>query len=334
MHEVVLYMIKFYIHLFIYLLIFIISPSNVMAKSIQVTNIHSKDSKEQICSICHTFQEALKQGTSDICIACHIETITIMGDKTLATHVLPMNRHIINESLPLGKYSYKIIQEDGHVYVEYLNKRLPLFGNTYETATIECATCHEPHGESYVPKMLRVDNSRGQLCEICHAPTELTLNSFYNNIYSQIVNFNDVHIWPESKCNICHLSSNPKAESSSLVDVDQSRLCESCHKETVTIDFLPKLVSKVEPMKNHPIKFSPLDFDPEKINHTIIKEGTYFYVSGEKAKIPLFGKSKESAVAECATCHEPHGESYVPKMLRVDNSQGMLCLICHKLKPK
>jgi predicted CXXCH cytochrome family protein len=82
-------------------------------------------------------------------------------------------------------------------------------------------------------------------------------------------------------------------------------------------------------MSNHPIKFSPLDFDPDKSNHNILKEGTYFYVTGKKGKVPLFGKARESSVAECGTCHDPHGKSRLPKLHRIKNTGGEICLTCH-----
>lgn len=143
------------------------------------------------------------------------------------------------------------------------------------------------------------------------------------------VTFYDVHIWPGSKCDICHLSPGPNPGSADLANPDQSRLCESCHKGTVTILPSRRLKSEVVLMENHPIKFSPLDFDPGKVNHKIVMEGKRFYVSGDKSKVPLFGETQQTAVAECATCHDPHGKSGVRKLLRVDNSKNFLCLACH-----
>jgi len=143
------------------------------------------------------------------------------------------------------------------------------------------------------------------------------------------VTLEDVHIWPGSKCDICHLSSNPDSGSEALVNPDRSRLCETCHSGTVTILPSMRLKSYVGEMKNHPIKFSPLDFSPEKINHNIIMEGERFYVSGDKGKVPIFGATRETAVAECTTCHDPHGRSGIRKLLRIDNSKSGLCLACH-----
>jgi predicted CXXCH cytochrome family protein len=150
-----------------------------------------------------------------------------------------------------------------------------------------------------------------------------------SEMHDKIYNLVEVHSWPDSKCDICHTSSHPDADSASLIISDQSRLCESCHEGTVEILPNSKLKSRVEPMNNHPIKFSPLDFDPDKVNHTIIKEGKYFYVSGQTGKVPLFGDTKESAVAECSTCHDGHGKSRYPKLHSIDNSKSQICLVCH-----
>ncbi len=148
------------------------------------------------------------------------------------------------------------------------------------------------------------------------------------HIQPENVSFNDVHIWNESICYICHLSTSP--EKAPLNMIDQSALCESCHKETVTILSNNIIKSRVHKMNNHPIKFSPFDFSPDKINQNIVKEGQYYYVLGQTGKVPLFGDTMESAVAECGTCHEPHGKLIRKKLLQVDNSEGKLCLICHK----
>jgi predicted CXXCH cytochrome family protein len=141
--------------------------------------------------------------------------------------------------------------------------------------------------------------------------------------------FEDVHSWPGSQCEICHMTSDPQDENAALVIADRSRLCESCHKGTVTILPVLKLQSRVDKMDNHPIKFSPLDFEVEKINHDIVKEGKYFYVSGRKNRVPLFGETIETSVAECTTCHDPHGKEGISKLLRVNDSDGQLCLVCH-----
>jgi len=90
------------------------------------------------------------------------------------------------------------------------------------------------------------------------------------------VSFYEAHDWPGSRCDICHVSSSPGAESALLNNPDHSLLCESCHKGTVTILTSFRLKSEFKKMDNHPIKFSPLDFDEKKINHNIIKEKNQF----------------------------------------------------------
>jgi predicted CXXCH cytochrome family protein len=139
----------------------------------------------------------------------------------------------------------------------------------------------------------------------------------------------EVHGWPGSRCTICHISSDPDEENAALIMADRSRLCETCHKGTVTILPIQRLKSRIEKMDNHPIKFSPLVFDPEKINHNIVKEEGYFNVLRQTRKVPLFGRNRETAVAECTTCHDPHGKLDLTKLQRLDNTNGELCLVCH-----
>jgi predicted CXXCH cytochrome family protein len=126
---------------------------------------------------------------------------------------------------------------------------------------------------------------------------------------------NDVHTWPGSTCDFCHVSSKPDAGSAELIVPDQSSLCDSCH--TVANE------------EHHIIKFSPLKFDPKMINQNISVEGKHFYISGDKGKLPLFGASRETAVAECSTCHDPHGRSGRRNLLRIDNANSALCFTCH-----
>ncbi len=148
------------------------------------------------------------------------------------------------------------------------------------------------------------------------------------------LSFSEVHGWPGGRCSFCHISSSPGAESAALNSTDISRLCESCHKGTVTILPSSRLKSEVQKMANHPIKFSLLDFDPKKINHFIIEEKNQFYVSGKTGRVPIFGATAVTAIVECTTCHDSHGKSDMPKMPRINNSRGELCLVCHLIEIK
>jgi predicted CXXCH cytochrome family protein len=138
--------------------------------------------------------------------------------------------------------------------------------------------------------------------------------------------FKDVHSETGSKCDICH-PPNMEIESSSVFL--KSDLCLSCHSDVVVV--LPNsiLKSRIDRMDNHPIKFSPLDFDMNKFNHSIINAGGTFRIIGSAGSLPLFGNSLISAVVECSTCHDPHGKSGFPKLQRLDNDRGSLCLVCH-----
>ena len=45
---------------------------------------------------------------------------------------------------------------------------LPLSGSSTGTATMECITCHDPHGVPTVPAFLRASNEQSKLCFTCH----------------------------------------------------------------------------------------------------------------------------------------------------------------------
>lgn len=153
------------------------------------------------------------------------------------------------------------------------------------------------------------------------------INGFNSN--TQMKTFYEVHSSTDSECGICHMHSNPDLLTAELVDEDLSRLCESCHAGNATI--LPSSISGISnhTMGNHPIKFSPLDFDPVKINQNIIREDDFFYVSGVAGKVLLFGETEDTAVVECASCHDPHGRSGLPNLPRLQISAEEFCVICH-----
>lgn len=54
------------------------------------------------------------------------------------------------------------------VFASGPNRALPLSGSSIGSATMECTTCHDPHGVPGVPQFLRTSNQRSQLCFTCH----------------------------------------------------------------------------------------------------------------------------------------------------------------------
>ena len=136
----------------------------------------------------------------------------------------------------------------------------------------------------------------------------------------------DVHERSTSKCNLCH---PPTADIENSAVFLKSDLCLDCHDNIVAIMPEARLRSGIPAMNNHPIKFTPLDFDPKKISHNIISVGGKFFVSGPSGTLPLFGKTERSAIVECATCHDPHGDSGHQKLRRLESRRGTLCKVCH-----
>lgn len=54
------------------------------------------------------------------------------------------------------------------ISVENLGTNLTLYGTTIGTATLECGTCHDPHGVAGIPMFLRASNDASALCFTCH----------------------------------------------------------------------------------------------------------------------------------------------------------------------
>jgi predicted CXXCH cytochrome family protein len=140
------------------------------------------------------------------------------------------------------------------------------------------------------------------------------------------LSLSDVHDKSLSKCDLCHPQNTDMNNSASYLKSD---VCLSCHADFVSRDQRSILRSNDRVMINHPIKFSPRDFDPEKINHNIIENSGQFFISGPTGDLPLYGSTEDSAVAECSTCHDPHGDSGHQKLRRLTRLKGKLCRVCH-----
>ena len=56
---------------------------------------------------------------------------------------------------------------NGRPVVSYGGVTLPLFGSSTADATLECATCHDPHNSSN-GNFLRYSNTGSQICFTCH----------------------------------------------------------------------------------------------------------------------------------------------------------------------
>lgn len=47
-------------------------------------------------------------------------------------------------------------------------RKLTLYGTAAANATLECGSCHDPHGVTGVSSFMRVSNSNSELCLTCH----------------------------------------------------------------------------------------------------------------------------------------------------------------------
>jgi predicted CXXCH cytochrome family protein len=128
-----------------------------------------------------------------------------------------------------------------------------------------------------------------------------------------------------------------------------SRQCLSCHDGTVALnsyhngngqDFFISDTNKVGGNGNladdHPIGTAG-EYDvagaPGRFNAATLSPGGWgCFGPGYFPEIPLFDFDPGSGVIQvvsCSTCHDPHGETGVLKLLRKDNGGSDLCLTCH-----
>lgn len=144
----------------------------------------------------------------------------------------------------------------------------------------------------------------------------------------KVLTFSHVHSGPTSRCDLCHPPTLDPEDSYFFLKSD---LCTSCHEDVVVRAPKSRFSALCAPniMNNHPIKFSPLNYDLQKFNQNVVQEGKKFFIAGQGEKLPLFGESAQKALVECATCHESHGYGGFKKLLRVDNRGSRLCLVCH-----
>ncbi|RMH12514.1 MAG: hypothetical protein D6701_13445 [Gemmatimonadetes bacterium] len=100
---------------------------------------------------------------SRACLACHDGTtsgaVAVHGFRNLGTD--------LRDDHPVST-AYDPSADAGlRPAAEVRTAGLKLFERP-EGPTIECATCHDPHGASHEPAFLRIANDRSRLCRVCH----------------------------------------------------------------------------------------------------------------------------------------------------------------------
>jgi predicted CXXCH cytochrome family protein len=134
------------------------------------------------------------------CLSCHDGTITFAsvinnpgtGSGTAPVFAAPGKMDTITAAVPQGLgtnltndhpvgFVYNTSRTtDGTLRTETVSgikvtvqatsplRTLPLYGTTAATATLECGSCHNPHGVSGVSMFLRASNENSELCFTCH----------------------------------------------------------------------------------------------------------------------------------------------------------------------
>jgi predicted CXXCH cytochrome family protein len=171
----------------------------------------------------------------------------------------------------------------------------------------------------------------GEICKPCHTPHNANAIGY---------------LWAHTLSTATYTLF--EGDTSSAGGVDEldiySRMCLSCHDGTVALGdyhngpgaatpFIPEGKKIGTDLSNdHPIgeeaaynvagssSWQPATFFPGP--------GLYGFGGGFFPTVPLFNFGGESVVS-CSTCHNPHGKTGIPDLLRVANTGSALCLTCH-----
>jgi predicted CXXCH cytochrome family protein len=137
------------------------------------------------------YNSATFQGTaaqpgpqSKLCLSCHDGTVA--NDSFASGGVLQAGTHYMTSTNLIGgtgsltsdhpiafTYNGALATADGHLntpvsanYVDAAHQ-LPLYNNPGVNSSLECATCHAVHDNTY-GKFLRMNNAGSAMCRTCH----------------------------------------------------------------------------------------------------------------------------------------------------------------------
>lgn len=138
--------------------------------------VHSWTDSE--CGICHINStpeswsaELVDEDLSRLCESCHAGSATILRSSISGISNHTIGNHPVKFS-PLDfdpvKINQNIIRENDLFYVSGRTGKVLLFGDTADTAIVECSSCHDPHGISGLPNLPRLQISEEEFCVICH----------------------------------------------------------------------------------------------------------------------------------------------------------------------
>jgi len=167
-------------------------------------------------------------------------------------------------------------------------------------------------------------NTTGQICIVCHTT------------HNADVAVNDAPLWnhqsttstftPYSSASMNAVTGEPDAS---------SKLCLSCHDGTVAVDNFGSQTSGTQFITgnsligtdlndDHPISFTYdqtlANTDGGLFDPTTTMSGLGGTISND---LLIGGK------VQCASCHDVHNGSGVPKLLKKSNNASTLCLTCH-----
>ncbi len=179
----------------------------------------------------------------------------------------------------------------------------------------------------------------GEICKPCHTPHAAQVGIGF--------------LWAHEMSGLSYTlydGNTTNAGGTDMLDV-HARLCLSCHDGSVALndyhggggqDFFISEARQIggggDLTSEHPIGTAtgpdgyPLGGNTRFNAATQSGSGLWGFGPGFIPEVPLFpfdAGAGEIQVVSCSSCHNPHGESGVMKLLRKSNAGSDLCLTCH-----
>lgn len=231
-------------------------------------------------------------GSSRLCLSCHDGTIALTqtynprnapGGGTV--YITSSDRGYIGTDLS-DDHPISFVYDSGVAMVKgelrdpsTLPPQLPLDHQN----RVQCATCHEPHDDSF-GHFLRMDNSESRLCISCHDPEGWATSAHATSPASLA---GSAEVWDnlsaatvrEAACESCHRPHTAGGRQRLLRREAEEENCMSCHDGSVA---RTDLRAALNALSTHPVRLTTGVHDP--------------------AESP----ASMSEHVECADCHNPH----------------------------
>ncbi|MEZ6190456.1 MAG: cytochrome c3 family protein [Phycisphaerales bacterium] len=231
-------------------------------------------------------------GSSRLCLSCHDGTIALT--QTYNPRNAPGGSTVFITSADRG-FIGTDLGDDHPISFTYDSGLAMLKGNLRDPSTlppqlpldhenrVQCATCHEPHDDSF-GHFLRMDNTASGLCISCHDQEGWATSAHATSPASLA---GSVEIWDnleaatvrEAACESCHRPHTAGGRQRLLRREAEEENCMACHDGSVA---RTDLRAALNALSTHPVRLTTGVHDPAENPATM------------------------SEHVECADCHNPH----------------------------